>query len=415
MAAAPGWYPDPSDPTREWYWDGSAYVGGRAVARAAAATPGSGLPRWLVSWPAIVAGLVLCVIPGLVLLWLRPTSVKVKAGVTALTVTVAVLVGALNPQQPVAPVSASLPVVESASPSASESATPTATGSTSPSETSAPAPSLTPTPTPTTTTGGASGGTAVAAVAALPVKGRAAKTGYARTQFGPAWVDINRNGCDSRNDMLGAYLTSKVMSGSCKVLSGVLADPYTGAAVTFVYGGASEVDIDHLVALSDAWQKGAARWPYAKRVAFANDPLNLQPTDASANRQKSDSDAASWLPPNKSYRCTYVARQAAVKKKYGVWVTSAEKAAMLAILDRCPGQALPKPGPQPTIASNTGGPAPASSPTRAPTTKPSSGGLDPDYGTCKAAKAAGKGPYYQGKDPEYSWYTDRDHDGIVCE
>ena len=124
---------------------------------------------------------------------------------------------------------------------------------------------------------------------------------------------------------------------------GRLADPYTGAAISFVYGGASEVDIDHLVSLSDAWQKGAARWAYAKRVAFANDPLNLQPTDASANRQKSDWDAASWLPPNTSYRCAYVARQAAVKKKYGVWVTAAERAAMLSILGRCPGEALRKP------------------------------------------------------------------------
>jgi hypothetical protein len=321
----------------------------------------------------------------------------------------------LNPSQPIEPVSASLPAVaQTAEPSDSQSPTADLTPTSTPSETPAPTASLTPSPS-GSSTGVAAAGTAAAAVLALPVKGRSAKTGYARTQFGPAWVDINRNGCDSRNDMLAAYLTDTVMSGSCKVLSGVLSDPYTGAAVTFVYGGASEVDIDHLVALSDAWQKGAARWPYAKRVAFANDPVNLQPTDASANRQKSDSDAASWLPPNKSYRCTYVARQAAVKKKYGVWITAAEKAAMLGILASCPGQALPKPGPQPTIASNTGGPAPATRSTPAPTRKPSTGGTDPDYGTCKAAKAAGKGPYYEGKDPEYSWYTDRDHDGIVCE
>ena len=414
MAAEPGWYRDPADPTREWFWDGSAYVGGRAVPHAPRQPIGSGLPRWLVSWPAIVAGLVLCLVPGLVLLWLRPTSVRTKAAVTAVTVTVAVLVGVLNPPQPIAPVSASLPsAVQTTGPSDSQPATPDATPTTTPSDTPAPTASLTPLPSATPTAVAA--GTAAAAVLALPVKGRSAKTGYARTQFGPAWVDIDRNGCDSRNDMLAAYLTRTVMSGSCKVLSGVLADPYTGAAITFVYGGASEVDIDHLVSLSDAWQKGAARWPYAKRVAFANDPLNLQPTDASANRQKSDSDAASWLPPNKSYRCTYVARQAAVKKKYGVWVTAAEKAAMLSILARCPGQALPKPGPQPTIASNTGGPAPASRSTTAPTRKPSTGGTDIDYGTCKAAKAAGKGPYYEGKDPEYYWYTDRDHDGIVCE
>lgn len=285
----------------------------------------------------------------------------------------------------------------------------------------------TPTPTPTPTDSGsprptsapptpALSGNAAQAVAALAVKGRAPKTGYARTAFGPAWVDVDRNGCDSRNDMLKRSLTRPVMSGSCKVVSGTLADPYTGTSISFVYGGASEVDVDHLVSLSDAWQTGATQWAYAKRVAFANDPLNLQPSSASANRRKGDSDAASWLPPKEAYRCTYVARQGEVKAKYHLWVTAAEKAAMLSVLSRCPTQNLPAPGPQPTIASNTGGSARTASPPPAPTrTSSPSSGLDKDYGTCAAAKAAGKGPYYEGKDPEYDWYVDRDHDGIVCE
>jgi len=253
------------------------------------------------------------------------------------------------------------------------------------------------------------------AVLALVVKGRASKTGYSRAQFGAAWVDVNRNGCDTRNDMLIKYLTNRVMSGSCKVLSGTLHDPYTATTIRFVRGGASEVDIDHVVALSEAWQKGAAAWPYAKRVAFANDPLNLQPTDASANRQKGDSDAASWLPPNKSYRCAYVARQVAVKRKYHVWVTWAERHTMLDVLGRCPNQALPRPGAQPTIASNTGGPPPGERTTSPPKSSGSGGGTDPQFRTCGDANAAGYGPYYQGKDPEYAWYTDSDHDGIVCE
>jgi hypothetical protein len=374
---------------------------------------GTRLPGWLLSWPAVVVGLALCLVPGLVLLWLRPSSTKVKASVTAAVAASVLLLGVLNPPPAATPVSTA--TVPDVSPPSATSSTPEAASESHASESSGPSPTVSLTPSQTAAATGSASGTAAAAILALPVKGRAAKTGYARTQFGPAWVDVNRNGCDSRNDMLGAYLTGTVMSGSCKVLSGVLDDPYTGAAISFVYGGASEVDIDHLVSLSDAWQKGAARWAYAKRVAFANDPLNLQPTDASANRQKSDSDAATWLPPNTSYRCAYVARQAAVKKKYGVWVTAAERAAMLSILGRCPGQALPKPGPQPTLASNTGGRAPGSASTPAPTRKASSGGTDPDYGTCTSAKAAGKGPYYQGKDPEYGWYTDRDHDGIVCE
>jgi len=195
-------------------------------------------------------------------------------------------------------------------------------------------------PAPTVAATGASG-VALAAVLALPVKGRAPKTGYARAQFGTAWLDVDHNGCDTRDDMLIRDLTARVMSGSCRVMSGTLADPYTGKTILFVRGGVSEVDIDHMVALSDAWQTGAATWLVTKRVALANDPLNLQPTDSSANRQKGDSDAASWLPPAVAYRCTYVARQAAVKRKYGLWVTSAERSAMLLVLARCPGQRLP--------------------------------------------------------------------------
>ena len=92
----------------------------------------------------------------------------------------------------------------------------------------------------------------------------------------------------------------------------------------------------------DAWQKGAAQWPAGKRLAFANDPLNLLAVDAGTNRSKGDGDAATWLPPNKSYRCAYVARQVAVKAKYGLWVTAAERDAMVRVLSTCPGMRLPR-------------------------------------------------------------------------
>ncbi|MFW7415756.1 GmrSD restriction endonuclease domain-containing protein [Demequina sp. SO4-18] len=260
-------------------------------------------------------------------------------------------------------------------------------------------------------------GTASAAVRDLTVKGRAPKTGYSREQFGDGWVDVDRNGCDTRNDMLRLRLTDRVMSGECKVLEGSLADPFTDSTVRFVRGGASEVDVDHLVALSDAWQKGAATWDFAKRVAFANDPLNLEPVDAGANRAKGDSDAATWLPPHQGYRCEYVARQAAVKAKYDVWITAAELDAMLRVLDQCPGHELPGPGDQPVIADNVGRapdaePTPRASPSRATTGEDA---LDPDLGTCKAAKAEGYGPYVRGVDPEYDYYRDGDGDGEVCE
>ena len=127
----------------------------------------------------------------------------------------------------------------------------------------------------------------------------------------------------------------------CDVASGTLVhDPYTGESIQF-QRGASKIDIDHVVALSDAWQKGAQQWDKDKRTRFANDPLNLIAVDASANRRKSDGDAATWLPPYKAYRCTYVADQVAVKKKYGVWLTDAEKTAMKTVLGDLPHPAAP--------------------------------------------------------------------------
>jgi uncharacterized protein DUF1524 len=188
-------------------------------------------------------------------------------------------------------------------------------------------------------------GTALAAVDSLTVKGRAPKTGYSRDRFGSPWADTDSNGCDTRDDILKRDLKDvKFTGGSCKVSAGALEpDPYGGEDVTYARGR-SLVDIDHLVALSDAWQKGAKYWDAGKRIALANDPLNLLAVGAAPNRSKGDGDASTWLPPNKAYRCTYVAAQVAVKKKYGLWVTSAEKAAMKKTLSACPGQKLPAGG-----------------------------------------------------------------------
>lgn len=177
-------------------------------------------------------------------------------------------------------------------------------------------------------------------LAKLAVKGRAPKTGFDRDEFGPAWADVDRNGCDTRNDILKRDLTNeKFKSGThdCIVLSGTLKDPYSGKTIDFKRGQDTSMDvqIDHLIPLSDAWQKGAQRWSETKRKEFANDPLNLMAVDGPLNNQKSDSDAATWLPPRKSYRCTYIARQVDVKAKYELWVTSAEKDAMETILSDC--------------------------------------------------------------------------------
>jgi hypothetical protein len=275
-------------------------------------------------------------------------------------------------------------------------------------------------------------------LATLPVKGRAPKTGYDRTLFGDAWTDDvtvadGHNGCDTRNDILRRDLVAveiKPGSKGCAVLSGTLLDPYTGTAVEFQRGEgtSSQVQIDHIVALSDAWQKGAQQWDPAKRRNFANDPINLQATIGSINQQKGDGDVATWLPPNKSYRCTFVSRIVDVKSAYGLWVTQAEHDAIAGILSNCE-TAAAAPGPADTPATTSieaqpaDTPPPVSVPTAPPVDAPQyvpPAAPTPDVGSpvyypnCKAAKAAGATPLYRGQ-PGYRPGLDGDGDGVACE
>ncbi|MCF8589867.1 HNH endonuclease family protein [Gordonia liuliyuniae] len=199
-------------------------------------------------------------------------------------------------------------------------------------------------------------GSAAVALAGLPVKGRAPKAGYARSQFGKAWTDENTalwggDSLSTRENILSRDLTNVICKAKpaapvlppCVVQSGILTDPYTGVTLNFVRGQESSqlVPIDHVVALGDAWQKGGQQITAAERVNLANDPLNLIATTRAPNSAKSDSDSASWLVPNWKFRCMYVARQIAVKSKYRLWVTKSEGEAMERVLARCPGQSLP--------------------------------------------------------------------------
>ncbi|WP_107983988.1 GmrSD restriction endonuclease domain-containing protein [Rhodococcus sp. OK519] len=280
--------------------------------------------------------------------------------------------------------------------------------------------------------------TALATLEALPVKGRAPKTGYDRALFGQAWSDDvtvagGRNGCDTRNDILRRDLTDitvKPGSNNCTVLTGTLDDTYTGRTIEFTRGeGTSNaVQIDHVVALSDAWQKGAQQLDESARRNLANDPRNLQAVDGPTNGQKSDGDAATWLPPNKVYRCTYVSRQVEVKAAYGLWVTQAEKDAIVRVLGDCGGvparvSAAPAPAsaapttvaPPATAAIRQPVPAPAPAPAPAPLVAPvAPQGVGVHYANCAAARAAGAAPIYAGQ-PGYSSKLDRDNDGVACE
>lgn len=174
----------------------------------------------------------------------------------------------------------------------------------------------------------------------LEVKGRAPKTGYARTEFYDGWPNIE--GCSLRQRIIRREFgdTAKLADDDCNVLSGEFDEPYTGQHLQFTEKSeiSKGAQIDHVVALSDAWQKGAQGLTKEERYNLATDPLNLLAVDASTNQGKSDGDAATWLPPNKSFRCQYVARQISVKYKYHLWVTEAEKAAMSIVLEACPAE-----------------------------------------------------------------------------
>lgn len=375
----PRWQPDPAwgPPPAGWqFWQPAQHASGSI----------QHLPFWAVSSVAATS----------------PTFKKGLAGAAA----VAVLLFAVGLSGGAGPDTASPAAAPSqASPSSTDTPTsPPSVDSTSPPasplppsspaspEVTAPAP---PTEPPPTVPPAADSTPALTLLGTLEVKGRAPKTGYDREQFGPAWSDVDRNGCDTRNDILARDLTGvsfKPGTRDCVVIGGTLAEPYTGQTLTFSKQNADAVHIDHVVALSDAWQKGARPWPASQRLAFANDPLNLLAVDGPANSSKSNGDAATWLPANKSYRCQMVARQVAVKAKYGLWVTAAERDAIDRVLRECPGQAVPAGGgstrvaaaPAPAPAAPGAGAPQAPAPAAATAVPPHRNGSPREFGRCQA-------------------------------
>ncbi|MBO0881242.1 MAG: excalibur calcium-binding domain-containing protein [Mycobacterium sp.] len=274
----------------------------------------------------------------------------------------------------------------------------------------------------------------------IPVKGRAPKTGYSRFQFGQPWTDDvdvegGHNHCDTRNDILRRDLSNVIPSSGCIVQSGVLHDPYTGKDVQFNRDEGTDVlvQVDHVVPLLDAWQKGAQQWDPAKRVQFANDPLNLLAVSGKANRNKKAGDVATWLPSNRDFRCAYVTRVVNVKAKYGVWTTQEEHDAASSILTKCSSAEQPSSGVPPSSgvlpsvgtrfpSSSRPAPLPPMPPllqtsneyVPPPAALPPADGLSVYYPNCKAARVAGAAPIYAGQ-PGYRPGLDRDGDGVACE
>lgn len=279
----------------------------------------------------------------------------------------------------------------------------------------------------------------------LDVKGRAPETGYDRSLFGQGWVDTDFNGCDTRNDILRRDLTNvltKPNTRGCVVTAGILDDPYTGDSIRFERGQETSkaVQIDHVVALSDAWQKGAQGMSEKQRVEFANDPINLLAVDGPTNQQKGDGDAATWLPPKTSYRCEYVSKQIEVKAKYGLWVTEAEKKAMTGVLtsSSCGAKVQTQaPAPAPTYEEPVSVPAPIEAPVEQPIPVEEPASVEEPapvpapveevapapvapaepaqyFKNCAEAHAAGRYSIPVG-DPAYRPALDGDKDGVACE
>lgn len=236
------------------------------------------------------------------------------------------------------------------------------------------------------------------AVKHLPVA-HETRRGYDRDKF-RHWVDANGDCQDTRDEVLAAE--SKVRVSGCDIRRGTWVSYYDRVRVH----DSSLLDIDHLVPLAEAWDSGARRWNAATRTRYANDlrdPRSLVAVTASANRSKSDQDPAEWMP--EYGRCRYVREWVAVKIRWSLKVDRAEKRALRRRASHCANRVLrvrkAAVGTHRTTSGSTGG--------------TTGGTTDPRFDYCYQAIAHGYGPYVKGRDPEYPWYTDSDHDGVVCE
>ncbi|MFE1781010.1 HNH endonuclease family protein [Streptomyces sp. NPDC059506] len=176
-----------------------------------------------------------------------------------------------------------------------------------------------------------SAATARAYLADLTVTPEPPRTGYSREQF-PHWAIISGT-CNTREIVLQRDGTGVVTNASCAATSGSWYSPYDGAT----WHAASDVDIDHLVPLAEAWDSGAKTWTPAQRQAFANDlirPELVAVTD-DVNEAKSDQDPGTWLPPLTTYRCTYARAWVQVKHHYDLTVDNREKNALATALAAC--------------------------------------------------------------------------------
>lgn len=279
-------------------------------------------------------------------------------------------------------------------------------------------PSATPTPSASEAAPVAAPGTASALLAALATDNSPeSHTGYQRDLF-TLWIDADGDGCNTRAEVLMSESgVSTSHTGTCTISTGKWFSSYDGVWLTV----ASQLDIDHFVPLSEAWKSGAYRWDASTRKAFANDlaySASLIAVSATTNRSKGDQDPAAWMPPNSGFACTYVSTWVSVKYRWSLTVDASERSAISRVLGGCGNVKISTP---PKASVSIGAAVSGGSTTGGGTSTATGGNgsgdgkTDPNYGTCKAAKAAGRGPYIKGIDPEYAFYRDGDKDGQVCE
>ncbi|MGS0685447.1 GmrSD restriction endonuclease domain-containing protein [Nakamurella sp. GG22] len=302
---------------------------GLLLSLAAAATSGVFGVLLVVGLTLLVLGLVVVLLGRRIWSMASPRKAGLVVGCAGLIATVlgAALLPATTPAQNTAGQLSATAAPTVLATSSSNSATPTATSGVSVDQVEA-------------MIAAAGHGTALAALGSLSMSDSGIPRGYDRKQFGQAWADANRNGCDTRNDILARDLTNLTLkpgTNGCVVTSGILLDPYTAETVT-IDGSQSNtgaVEIDHVVSLSDAWASGARSWNAAQRQTFANDPFELLAVTAEANGLKGSDGADSWLPSNAAFQCQFVARQIAIKVKYDLTVRSDERLAQAGVLSSC--------------------------------------------------------------------------------
>jgi hypothetical protein len=285
-----------------------------------------------------------------------------------------------------------------------------ATATTSTPATTAPAaPRTTVVPPPIEPTTTAAAGTVATGLLAGVVVEKEHPAGYDRALFGyPA--DLDGDQCDTRSEVLqrDSITPAQVDPYGCTVVAGDWLSTYDGLA----FATPGDLEIDHVVALKEAWDSGAWAWTTQTLIAYANDlsdTRTLRAVSVSTNRSKGDRDPSNWLPPDPTDVCSYITDWVSIKARWGLSMDSSEAGRINNLLaDQCFGSVV---APSAAVIVSIAPVATVASVDPTPTASSPTGVY---YANCTAARAAGAAPLHVGE-PGYRSALDRDKDGIACE